>query len=104
MKCRSAVEGTRSQKNDGDLTEEENSKKDQEDAVQEQKRRSLEHKKEQKPEDTVLLVVDSLVRHVRRILQKQCVGFSTFCKPGGRKEQMLPEIEKRDVKDDTVIV
>ena len=51
----------------------------------------------------VLLVGDSLVRHVGRNLQQQCAGLSTVCKPGGRVEQMVPEIEKRG-KEDTVMV
>jgi len=37
----------------------------------------------------VLLVGDSLVRHVGRNLQQQCAGLSTVCKPGGRIEQMV---------------
>ncbi|PGH40373.1 MAG: hypothetical protein CRN43_03385, partial [Candidatus Nephrothrix sp. EaCA] len=51
----------------------------------------------------MLLVGDSLVRHVGRNLEQQCAGLSTVCKPGGRIEQMVPEIEKRG-KEDTVIV
>src|SRR6218665_1299235 len=37
----------------------------------------------------VLLVGDSLVRHVGRNLEQQCAGLSTVCKPGGRIEQMV---------------
>ena len=52
----------------------------------------------------MLLVGDSLVRHVGRNLEQQCVGLSTVCKPGGRIEKMAPEIEKRDSTEETVIV
>src|SRR5688572_10434116 len=66
----------------------------------------------QKPEKAVSdqrknrvgLVGDSLVRHVGRNLQKQCAGFDTVCKSGARIEQMFLEIEKKDEKEDTVIV
>src|SRR6218665_996398 len=51
----------------------------------------------------VLLVGDSLVRHAGRNLEQQCAGLSTVCKPRGRIEQMVPEIEMR-VKEDTVMV
>src|SRR6218665_1122275 len=45
----------------------------------------------------------TLVRHIRRNLEQQCAGLSSVCKPGGRIEQMVPEIEKRG-KEDTVMV
>ena len=54
--------------------------------------------------DRVFLVGDSLVRHVGRNLQKQCAGFDTVCKPGARIEQMFLESEKKEEKEDTVIV
>src|SRR6218665_826204 len=47
---------------------------------------------------------DSLVWHVGRNLEQQCVGINTVCKPGGRIEQIVPEIEKRGDKEEAVIV
>src|SRR6218665_2883367 len=37
-------------------------------------------------------------------LEQQCVGLNTVCKPGGRIEQMVPEVEKRGDKEEAVIV
>src|SRR6218665_1133114 len=68
-----------------------------------QKETKLEKAATSQRKTRVLLVGDSLVRHVGRNLEQQCVGISTVCKPGGRIEQMVPEIEKRG-KEDTVIV
>lgn len=109
MERLSALEIASSQKNGGDQG---NGKKDLEDAGQGKVEKSLEQEKEQKPEkvvankrkNRVLLVGDSLVRHVGRNLQKQCAGFDTVCKPGARIEQIHAEIEKMEVNEDTVIV
>jgi GDSL-like Lipase/Acylhydrolase family len=108
----SALEGTSGQKKDGNMTEQGEGKKDLEEAGQGKMGKSLQQQKEQKTEkvgsiqrkDKVLFVGDSLVRYVGRNLQRQCAGFETVCKPGARIEQMLPEIQKRETKDDTVIV
>ena len=70
---------------------------------QEQKETKQEKAATSQRKTRVLLVGDSLVRHVGRNLEQQCVGLSTVCKPGGKIEQMVPEIEKR-CKEDTVIV
>ena len=74
--------------------------------------KGVQKKKEQRQEkavrptiqrkDKVLLVGDSLVRHIGRNLEQQYAGLSTVCKPGGRIEQMVPEFEKRG-KEDTVL-
>jgi hypothetical protein len=106
-----ALEKTNNQKKEGALTEEKNCK-DSEDVVQGKMERTSRQPKMQKPEkavsdqrkNRVVLVGDSLVRHVGRNLQKQCAGFDTVCKPGARIEQMFLEIEKKEEKEDTVIV
>jgi len=74
--------------------------KDSDKVVQEQKQ---EKAVTSQRKSRVLLVGDSLLRHVGRNLEQQCAWLSTVCKPGGRIEQMVPEIEKRG-KEDTVIV
>src|SRR6218665_1309126 len=97
----SKLEGVCGQKKEGPVAGDEISKS----------RTTKDSDKEQKQEKAatsqrkgrVLLVGDSLVRHVGRNLEQQCAGLSTVCKPGGRIEQMVPEIEKRG-KEDTVIV
>src|SRR5688572_6339598 len=114
MERLSALEKTNNQKKEGALPEEKDCK-DSEDVVQGQMERTSGQSKMQKPEkavsdhrkNRVVLVGDSLVRHVGRNMQKQCAGFDTVCKPGARIEQMFLEIENKDEKEpkeDTMIV
>src|SRR6218665_2909434 len=77
---------------------------DSEKGVQEKKEQKQGKAATNKRKDRVLLVGDSLARHVGRNLEQQCVGLNTVCKPGGRIEQMVPEIEKRGDKEGAVIV
>ena len=74
------------------------SMKDSDKGAQEQKEQKQEKAVTNQRKDRMLLVGDSLVRNVGRNLQQQCAGLNTVCKPGGRMEQMVPEIEKRDEK------
>src|SRR6218665_2916926 len=74
------------------------SMKDSDKGAQEQKEQKQGKAVTNQRKDRMLLVGYSLVRHVGRNLQQQCVGLNTVCKPGGRMEQMVPEIEKRDEK------
>src|SRR6218665_975605 len=100
----SKVEGVWGQRKEGEVEGDGISKskttKDSDKVVQEQRQ---EKAGTSQRKGRVLLVGDSLVRHVGRNLEQQCVGLSTVCKPGGRIEQIVPEIEKRG-KEDTVIV
>ena|SRR6218665_579448 len=79
------------------------SRKESDKVVQDQKEQKQGKAVTNQKKDRVLLVGDSLVRHVGRNLEQQCVGLSTVSKPGGRIEQMVPEIEKRG-KEDKVFV
>src|SRR6218665_3550411 len=103
-----AVEGSRRQEEGRAAAVNGNSKtknmEDSEKGVQEKKEQKQGKAATNKRKDRVLLVGDSLVRHVGRNLEQQCVGLKTVCKPGGRIEQMVPEIEKRGDKEEAVIV
>ena len=57
---------------------------DSEKGVQEKKEQKQGKAATNKRNDRVLLVGDSLVRHVGRSLEQQCAGLSTVCKPGGK--------------------
>src|SRR6218665_3537871 len=101
-----AVEGSRRQEEGGAAAVDGNSKnmEDPEKGVQEKKEQKQGKAATNKRKDRVLLVGDSLVRHVGRNLEQQCVGLKTVCKPGGRIEQMVLEVEKRGDKEEAVIV
>src|SRR6218665_1613064 len=105
-----AMEGSRRQEEgraaavDGNSKTKSTNIEDPEKGVQEKKEQKQGKAATNKRKDRVLLVGDSLVRHVGRNLEQQCVGLSTVCKPGGRIEQMVSEVEKRGDKEEAVIV
>jgi lysophospholipase L1-like esterase len=59
---------------------------------------------QRKKKKKVVLVGDSLVRHVGRNLQVQSSGFRSICKPGARISQLLPEIKKKVEPEATVLI
>src|SRR6218665_179025 len=89
---------------DGNSKTKSKNMEDSEKGVQEKKEQKQGKAATNKRKDRVLLVGDSLVRHVGRNLEQQCVGLKTVCKPGGRTEQMVLEVEKRGDKEEAVIV
>src|SRR6218665_99720 len=68
------------------------------------RRRSRNKERQRSTKGRVLLVRDALVRYIGRNFEQQCVRLDTMCKPGGRIEQMVLEIEKRGDKEEAVIV
>src|SRR6218665_2891400 len=79
---------------DGNSKTKSKNMEDSEKGVQEEKEQKQGKAATNKRKDRVLLFGDSLVRHVGRNLEQQCVGLKTVCKPGGRIEQMVSEVEK----------
>src|SRR6218665_1118402 len=89
---------------DGNSKTKSKNTEDSEKGVQEEKEQKQGKAATNKRKDRVLLVGDSLVRHVGRNLEQQCLGLKTVCKPGGRIEQIVSEVEKRGDKEEAVIV
>ena len=89
---------------DGNSKTKSKNMEDSEKGVQEKKEQKQGKAATNKRKNRVLLVSDSLVRHVGRNLEQQYVGLNTVCKPGGRIEPMVPEVEKRGDKEESVIV